>query len=82
MLVYLEHIAMARSYGILVLGRGKIVVCLRNHGAKQITLHKWTAVGEIAAGSIILALLAPKPTGHEAEKDGFTGKKGRTESPK
>ena len=36
-----------------------------NHSAKQITLPKWTAVGEIATANIILALLALKPTGHE-----------------
>ena len=41
---YSDHIAMARSYGVLKLGRGKIDVCLRNHKVKQITLPK-TAVG-------------------------------------
>ena len=35
---YLDYIAMARSYGVLKPGRGKIDVCLRNHSAKQITL--------------------------------------------
>ena len=33
---YLDYIAMARSYGLLKPGRGKIDVCLRNHSAKQI----------------------------------------------
>ena len=32
---YFEHIAMARSYGILKPGRDKIDVCLRNHSAQQ-----------------------------------------------
>ena len=35
---YCDHIAMARLYGILRPGRGKIDVCLRNHSTKQITL--------------------------------------------
>ena len=53
---YLEHIATARSYGVIKPGRGNIDVCLRNHSVKQITLPKWTAVGETAAANIILAL--------------------------
>ena len=32
---YLDHVAMARSYGVLKPGRDKIEVCLRNHSAKQ-----------------------------------------------
>ena len=35
---YSDHIATARSYGVLKPGRGKIDVCLRNHRTKQITL--------------------------------------------
>ena len=50
---YLDHIAMARSYGVLKPGRGKIDVCLRNHSSKQITLPKQTAVGEITAANVI-----------------------------
>ena len=46
---YSEHFAMARSYAVLKLGRSKIDSCLRNHSVKQITLPKWTDVGEIAA---------------------------------
>ena len=64
---YSEHIATARSYGVLKPGRGKIDVCLRNRSAKQITLPKETAVGEITAANI-LALLALKPTGHKEGK--------------
>ena len=45
---------------------GKIDVCLRNHSTKQITLPKWTAVGEITAANIIPALLAPRPTGDKS----------------
>ena len=71
---------MARSYGVLKSGRGKIDVCLRNHSVKQITLLKWTAVGEITAANIILALLAPKPTGHKAGKNEATVEKRKTES--
>ena len=33
---YLDHTAMARSYGLLKPWRGKIDLCLRNHSAKQI----------------------------------------------
>ena len=35
---YLEHIAMARSYGVLKPERCKIDVCIRNHSAKQMIL--------------------------------------------
>ena len=63
---YSEHIATARSYGVLKPGKGKIDVCLSNHSVKQVTLPKWTAVGGITAANIIPALLAPKPTRHGA----------------
>ena len=66
---YSDHVAMARSYGVLKPGRGKI-------DAKQIILPKQTAVGEIAAANIIAALLAPKPTGHESGKGKATTGKG------
>ena len=58
---YVDHIAMARSYGVLRPGVGKVNVCLRNHSAKQITLPKQTAVGEIAVANAILSLLALRP---------------------
>ena len=77
---YSEHIAMARSYRVLNLGRDKIDVCLRNHSAKQITLSKWTAVGEVAAANIIPALLALKPTGHRVGTKEATVEKRKTES--
>ena len=77
-----EHIATARSYGVLRPGRGKINVCLRNHSVKQITLPKQTAVGEITAANIILALLTPKPTGNEAGKGEATAEKRKSESQK
>ena len=79
---YLEHIAMARSYGVLKPGRGKIDVCLRNHSAKQITLPKQITVKEIAAANIILALLVAKSIGHEAGKGEATVEKGKYESQK
>ena len=63
-------------------GRGKNDGCLRNHSAKQITLPKWTAVGEITATHIILAMLAPKPTWHESSKGKATTGKGKYESQK
>ena len=66
---YSEHIVMARSNRVLKLERGKIDVCLRNNSAKQITLLKWTAVGEITAANIILVLLVPKSTGNEYGKE-------------
>ena len=66
---------MARSYGLLKPGRGKIHLCLRNHSAKQIILSKQTAVGETAAANIILALLAPKTTGQQAGKSDTTAEK-------
>ena len=77
---YLECIATARSYGVLKSGRGKIDICLRNDSAKQITLQKWTTVGEIAAANIIPALLALKPTGHVTGKGEATTIKKKCES--
>ena len=71
-----SYVATTNSYGVLKPERGKIDVCLRNHSAKQITLPKQTAVGEITAANIISALLAPKPIGHESGKGkAITGKK-------
>ena len=60
---YSDHISMARSYGVLRPGRGKIDVCLRNHSTKH------TAAGEIA---VIPALLAAKPTEDESAKNKAT----------
>ena len=34
---YLDHIAMATSYGVLKPGMGKIDVCLRNHSADNVS---------------------------------------------
>ena len=59
---YSEHISMARSFWVLP-GKSKIDVCLRNKGVQQVTIPKWTVVGETLA-NIIPALLVPKPTGH------------------
>ena len=70
-----DNIAMTRSYGVLKPGRGKIDVCFRNHSVKQITLPKWTAMGEIAAANIILTLLALKPTGDKSGKGEATTQK-------
>ena len=52
---YSEHIAMARSYGELGPGKGKIDICLRNHSARQVTLPKQTTVGEIVPANMIPA---------------------------
>ena len=73
---YSDHIAMARSYGVLKPGRGKIDVYLRDHSAKQITLPNGTAVGEITATNMILALLVVKPTWSEPGKGKATTGKG------
>ena len=54
---YSEHNAITRSFGIFKPGRGKFDICLRNHSPKQITLPKWSAVGETVAVNIIPALL-------------------------
>ena len=55
--------------------------CLpQESNAKQITLPKWTAVGEITTANIILALLAPKPTGYGTGKNEATVEKWKTES--
>ena len=62
-----DHMAMARSYGVLKPGVGKVDVCLWNHSSKQITLLKWAAVGETAATNAILAFWVPKPTENEIE---------------
>ena len=80
--VYSEHIAMARLYGVLKPGKGKIDVCHRNHSEKQVTLPKQTAVGEIAAVNIIPALLVPKLTGHGLGEKEAPAKKGETENQK
>ena len=75
---YLDHLVMARPYKILKPGRAKSNVCLRNHNAKQITLPKWPAVGEIEAENVIPALLATRPTGNESAKgEATTQKRGR-----
>ena len=66
---------MARCYGILRPGTGKIDVCLRNHSTQQIILPKWTAVGEITAANVILALLVPRPTEDESDKGEATTQK-------
>ena len=67
---YSEHIATARSYGVLRPGEGEIDVYLRNHSAKQVILPKWTAVGQ------------QKPTEYRIEeKEPIKGKK-KTESQK
>ena len=79
---YSDHIAKARSYEVLKPGRGIIDVCLRYHCAKQITLPKWTAVGEIIAANIILALLVLRSTEHKAGKGDVTTGKGKYESQK
>ena len=49
---------------------------------KQKNLPKQTAVGEITAANIILAHLAPKPTGHESGKGEATARKRKYESQK
>ena len=77
---YSDHIATARSYGVLRPGRGKIDICLTNHSAKQITFQKQTAVGEITTANVILALLVPKPTEDKSDKDETTTQKGKGES--
>ena len=77
---YSDHIAMARSYGVLKPGRGKIDVCLRNHSPKQITPPKWTAVGEIAAANVIMALLMLRPTGDKSGRSEATAQKRKYES--
>ena len=63
---YSDHIVIARSYDVLRPGEGKVNICLRNDNAKQNTLPKWAAVGEIAVANAILALLPPKSTEKEA----------------
>ena len=52
-------------YRVLRPGRGKINVCHRNYSAKQITLPKQTAVGEITAANVIPSLFALKLTEDE-----------------
>ena len=65
---YSEHIAMARTYGELRPGTGKIDICLQNHSAWQVTLPKQTTVEEIMCNDISPALLAEKPTGLKGSK--------------
>ena len=63
---YSDHITMARYYGVLRPGVGKINVCLRNQSAKQVTLPKQTAVGEIAVANAIPSLLTLEPTENDS----------------
>ena len=79
---YLDHIATDRCYGALRPGRDKIVFCLRNHSAKQITLPKLTAVREITATNVIPALLALKPTEDDSHTSKTTTQKRKSESQK
>ena len=79
---YSENTILAKSYGVLKLGRGKIDLCLRNHSAMQIVLPKQTAVREITAANLILALLALKPIGHGVGEKEATGEKKKTENQK
>ena len=76
---YSDDIAVASSYGILRLGVGKINVCLRNHNVKQITLPKWTAVGEITVANAILTLLMSKPTEDDSVGGEATAQQGWSE---
>ena len=59
---YLDYTVTPRSSGVLRKGVGKVDFCLRYHSAKEITLPKWTAVGEIAVANNIPALLMLRPT--------------------
>ena len=59
---YSEHIATARSYGVLKPGKDKIDICLRNHSTREVILPKQTTVGEMAA-NMIPALLAKSQQG-------------------
>ena len=79
---YSKQIAIARLYGVLKPGEGKIDVCLRNHSVKQAILPKQTAVGEITSTKIMPALSAPKPTGHGADEKEVMIKRKETESQK
>ena len=49
-------------------------------GAKQITLPKQTALGEITAEKVILSLLVLKPTGDESNRGEATNWKGKSGS--
>ena len=79
---YSYYIAMARSYGVLKPGSGKIDVCLKNHSAKQVTLPKCTAMGEITAAIVILALFAPNPTRDKSGRGEATTQERKYESQK
>ena len=74
---YVDHIAMTGSNGILRLGVGGINVCLTNHSVEQVTLPKWTAVGETAAANAILALLVLRPTKDDSIRGEATGQQGK-----
>ena len=74
---YSAHIATARLYGALRLGRGKINVFLRNNSTKQNTLPKQTAVGEITTENVIPALFAPKPTEDDSNRSEVTTHEGQ-----
>ena len=77
---YLDHIAKARSYGVLRVGIEKINVW--EISAKQITLPKQTAVGKIAVANAIPTLLAPKPTEQYSVRSEATAQQGQSECQK
>ena len=57
---YSDNIAMAILYCMLKPGSWKINICLWNHRTTEINLLRKTAVGEISAATVLLALLVPK----------------------
>ena len=75
---YSDHIATARSCCVLRLRIGKIDVCLINHSAKQFTLPKWMAIGDIALANIILVLLVLKPTEDNSAAGKATAQQGQS----
>ena len=66
---------MARTYGMLKPGKGKIDVCLRNHNAMQVSLPKQTTVQEIVPADMVPAPLDQNQTGHGRDKKETTTKK-------
>ena len=74
---YSEHIAMARSYGVLKPGEGKIDVCLMNHSARQVILLMQTTVGEIMPADMVPSSVGPQANGTQEVRKKPLQRKGK-----
>ena len=72
---YSKYIAMARSYGELRPGTGKINICLWNYSARLVAFPKQTTVGGITSADVHPTMLVQKPTELKGRQRETTTKK-------